>query len=318
MTETPRSDLGCVLVTGANGHLGRRLAHYLARGPGARGRMRAVVRSERAAETLRALPDEERPEEIRILDYRDADALAAAARGCRFAVHLVGIIMETRANRYADAHEATSRSLADAAARAGLERVAYLSIPGAHPDSPNACLASKGRAERILLSGKVPAVVLRVPMVLGPGDVASRIVLSQALARVVPLVRGGSMLTQPIFADDVVCAILAALLRPGLEGAAIDLGGPESLPRRELLERVARLHGRKRGLVVPLPMPVAAAFAALGERFLESPPLTRPMLEIVAHDERIDSREALTRLGIDLTPLDRVLARCVGPDAEDA
>ena len=75
-------------------------------------------------------------------------------------------------------------ALAQAAARAGLERIVYLSIVGAGPDSPNACLASKGRAEDILLAGPVPAIVLRLPMVLGEGDYASQALAQRARARV--------------------------------------------------------------------------------------------------------------------------------------
>jgi len=48
-----------------------------------------------------------------------------------------------------------------------LERIVYLSILGSLPDSPNPCLASKGRAERMLLEDRVAATVLRVPMVIG-------------------------------------------------------------------------------------------------------------------------------------------------------
>ena len=82
-----------VLVTGANGQIGRRLIERLARS-NPRMPVRAVVRSKRAAETLEALPVEIRPE-ISVVDYRDAGALAEIARDCRYAVHLVGILKET-------------------------------------------------------------------------------------------------------------------------------------------------------------------------------------------------------------------------------
>jgi hypothetical protein len=189
-------DLGIVLVTGANGQLGRGLIERLAqRGDGTKAR--AVVRSERAAATLRSLPEDIRPE-IVILDYGDAEALGEAARGCRFAVHLVGIIKETAGSRYSAAHEESSRSLADAAEIAGLERIVYISILGTNSGSRNECLASKGRAEQILIDGKTPAVVLRVPMVLGPGDRTAEILRHEGMAKLLPMVGGGRSHTQPI------------------------------------------------------------------------------------------------------------------------
>ena len=217
-----------ILVTGANGHLGRRLLERLAQTPGGNGRVRALVRSRAAAAVLERLPDSVRPE-IVIVDYTDSEALARAAAGCAAAVHLVGILRETRSSRYADAHEATTQALARAAPRAGLRRIVYLSILGSHANAANACLASKGRAEDILLAGATPALVLRVPMVIGAGDFVSRTLRRQARARVVPLLRGGSGREQPIDADDVVAAILAGLERPGLGREALDLAGPESL-----------------------------------------------------------------------------------------
>jgi NADH dehydrogenase len=296
---------GRILVTGANGHLGRRLLRRLA---GACG-VRAAVRSERAAEAVRAAGAEPAPEVV-VLDYGDAERLAAAARGCTHAVHLVGILKEGRASRYADAHEASCAALARAADAAGLRRIVYPSILGSRPDAANACLASKGRAEQILLAAKTPAVVLRLPMVLGEGDFAARSIRREAEASVALLVRGGASLEQPIYAGDVVLAIERALEAPGLDDAALDLAGPESLAHRALVERAGGLLVC-RPRVVPLPRALAMAGAWLAERLLADPPLTRAMLGVLDGDDRVDPSEACRRLGIELTPLDEVLRRTV-------
>jgi uncharacterized protein YbjT (DUF2867 family) len=308
--------LGRVLVTGANGHIGRRLIQrLLAEGP-ERARVRALVRSERAAGVLRALPAPARPE-IAVADYGDDDALARAAAGCARVAHLVGILKESSTTRYRDAHELATGALVRAAEKAGVRRIAYLSILGADPAHPNPCLASKGRAEEILLGGPVPAAVLRVPMVLGPGDFASRALRRQATARLVFLVRGGATLEQPIDADDVVAALLAALSRPELEHVRLDLAGPESLSHRELVRRAAALFGA-RPRVVPVPIALARGAARVLERALADPPVSVAMLEVLEHDDCVDARSAAARLGIELTPLDATLRRCVGPEAESA
>jgi NADH dehydrogenase len=298
-----------ILVTGANGHLGRQLITRLA----APQRVRALVRSHRAARVLEELPDAVRPE-IRIVGYRSSSDMEKAAKDCRAVVHLVGILKEGRHAKYLDAHEATCIVLASVAEAAGVERIVYLSIVGASPDSSNACLASKGRAERILLEGAVPTVILRVPMVLGPGEIAARALAGQARAKIVPLIRGGATLQQPIDAADVVSAILASLEASDLEDVSLDLAGPECLSQRALLDRAAR-HLGKRPSVVPLPLFAISAFARLAEKVLSNPPLTRAMLEVLERDDRIDTRAALQRLAIQLTPLDHTLKRCLA--AED-
>ena len=114
----------------------------------------------------------------------------------------------------------------------------------------------------------------------------------------------------------MVRAIAAALERPEPIRGALDLGGPEALSQRELIARAARLHGKSPALV-PLPLFAARAAAALLERTSASPPFTRAMLGVLQHDDRIDATEACKQLGIELTPLDETLARCVGPEAVD-
>ena len=303
---------GRVLITGANGHLGRRLLARLTDPAGGRP-LRAVVRSQRAA---RQLAEAARVETV-ILDYADVQALSQAAAGCSHAVHLVGILKEDSTRRYVDAHEATTRALAAAAAAQGLRRIVYLGILGSHPEAPNACLASKGRAERILLEAQTPALVLRVPMVLGEGDIASHALRAQARARLAPLLRGGRSLEQPIYAGDVVEAIVRGVSQPGLDDVVLELAGPESLSRRALLERAARLYG-KSPLVVPIPLGLNLGIALLLERLLANPPVTRAMLGVLNHDDDVDPAEPCRRLGLELTPLDEALRRCVGPAAATA
>jgi uncharacterized protein YbjT (DUF2867 family) len=300
-----------VLVTGANGNLGRLLIRrWTRRGIPA---VRALVRSERAAALVRALPE---PPEVAVADYGDPAGLTRAAEGCQAIVHLVGILKETSTSTYAAAHEGSARALVDAASRKGIRRILYLSILGASPDARNACLASKGRAEAILSAPPFATSVLRVPMVLGGDDPATHALRARARSRWVPLVRGGASLEQPIDAWDVVAAITAALERPSLAGAALDLGGPESIPHRELVRRAAALLGN-RPRIVPVPLLLARLLAAAASRFSADPPLTPAMLGVLEQDDRVDPAPACAKLGIELTPLDETLRRCLGAGAEE-
>jgi NADH dehydrogenase len=289
-----------VAITGANGHLGRRL---LARLP----RARAVVRSAAAAAAIaegRLSADGRSSADTHIIDYTDAAAMQRAIAGCRAVVHLVGILKETRDNRYADAHEGTCTALGAAAAANGIDRIVYLSILGADSGSTNTCLASKGRAEAILHAASVPAFVLQVPMVLGEHDYASRALARRASSRVSVTLRSASR-EQPIYAGDVVDAIVAALEleRPG---TTIRLAGPESLSRRALIERAARVLGTK-PRVLSLPMGLGWLMAGLFELVSANPPVTRAMLEVLDHDDDIDPQPACKQLDLALTALDATL-----------
>lgn len=293
-----------IAVTGANGHLGSRLLPELA----AQGPVRALVRSERAADAVRGL-NAGPAVEVRVVDYTDAGILADALRGCTAVVHLVGIIKETAANRYRDAHEAACNALVEGARRAGVERIVYLSILGAAEDSANACLASRGAAERILHESTVESAVIRVPMVLGEGDFAAAALAARA-RRGFNLVLRGASLEQPIYAGDVVKAVLA-VLNLAAPPRSCDLAGPESLPRVSLIHRAARILGR-RTRVVSVPLGVGLAAAWVMERLLAHPPVTRAMLGVLDHDDLVDTQPAVSQLALTLTPLDETMRRCIG------
>ena len=296
---------GRVLVTGANGSLGRALVeHLLAAGVA----VRALVRSERAAATLRALVPSP---ELAIVEWTDAAGLARACETCGAAVHLVGVLEETPSQRYAEAHEGSALALATAALAGPLRRIVYPSIIGASTTSRNACLASKARAKAILLTAPLATTILRFPMVLGGDDPASRALRARARGRIVPMVRGGASLEQPIDARDVVAAIAAAIATPGLAGRVLDVAGPESLPRRELVRRAAALAGRAPRFVA-IPFALVRGVASLLERISANPPVTTAMLEVLEHDDRVDPKLASDALGITLTPLDETLRRVLG------
>lgn len=302
--STPK---GRVLITGANGHLGCRLIARLA----ATYSVRAVVRSEQARSKIMALPEASQIE-TRVLDYRDTASMAAAALDCDYVVHLVGIIKETASATYVKAHEETTACLIDALKSSGVKRVIYISILGSRSDSSNTCLASKGRAEQLLLDAEIPALILKVPMVLGEGDFASRALQQRAHSRVNFVFRAASK-EQPIYAGDVVEAIVAGIAQPNLDDQVLELAGPESMSRKELIYRAARLRGN-RVSVISIPVAFGMGIAFVFEKLLDNPPVTRAMLGVLDHDDEIVTTKACKLLDINLTSLDQVLDLCIASD----
>ena len=285
-----------ILVTGANGHIGRRL---LREQPDAR----AVVRSERAAATLADHPD------VRIVNYTDAAGLADACAGCKAIVHLVGTIRESKQASFQDAHERPAEALAQAAHEAGVGRIVYLSILGAAPGSNNACLESRARTEEILAASGIPAVSLRVPMVLGEDDYASAALFRNArAAQRLALTFRAASLEQPIFAGDVVAALLAALSNNTPPGT-LELAGPTALTRRDLIAAAAKTLGTNPVRVLSVPLWIGQTLAWTLEQATPNPPLTRAMLGVLDHDDNIDPVPAANALRLKLTSLQEALRR---------
>lgn len=311
MSPSPTPPPASIVVTGANGQLGRALLTRLAEAGPSAPRVRALVRSERARNTILALGLDPTPE-IHVVDYTSPKEMESAISGMLAVVHLVGIIKETSATRYVEAHEQTCHALALAASRSDVKRIVYLSILGSKPDSENACLASKGRAETLLLDDRVATTVIRVPMVLGGNDPASSSLRRAARAKSLRLVGGGRTLQQPIDARDVIRAILSACSAEPGRDLALDAGGPECLSHRNLVLRAARLW-QNEPKIGSIPLGLARFAVNQLDRFLRNPPVSRAMFDIMQHDDRIDPATFCQILGLSLTPLDQTLTDFVGP-----
>lgn len=291
------------MVTGANGNLGRKLVRELCQDGES---VVAVVRSERAAETVRNSVTDKALLDVKIIDYTDVQALRAASENVESVVHLVGIIKEGGGATYFDAHEASVSALVEALGDSAETHITYLSIVGSHPESTNICLASKGKAEAILNQGNNPVCVLRVPMVLGEEDYVSTGLRQRVLSGKASGFRMAS-LEQPIYAGDVTKAIRHAA--SSSLNANLDLGGPEILTRAELSIRAGQVFGRT-VKVSSLPIGVGKLVARLLAKVMANPPITPAMLDILDHDDQIDNGPALAALGMSgLTSLDDMLKR---------
>lgn len=185
-----------VLVTGANGFVGRHVVPALAsRGHTVRALVRPGARLDGALPTdaERVFGDVTVPESLPPV-VADVDAV----------VHLAGVTRASRASRYRRVNVEGTRALADACAGRGLRRLIYLSSLSAQgPSRPGAphrepgCEApvdaygeSKLAAERVLAerSGDLPTTVLRPALLYGPGARAILELARLVQRRVAPVV----------------------------------------------------------------------------------------------------------------------------------
>lgn len=104
--------------------------------------------------------------------------------------------------------------------------------------------------------------LFRPTLIYGAGLDRNVMVIATAIRRfgLFPLVGGGAGLRQPVHADDLAAACVAALAAPGTEGCAYDLSGAEVLSYRAMVERIFYAIGRPPRL---LPVPVAMVGFAL-------------------------------------------------------
>jgi len=285
-----------IAIAGANGNLGRRLIAAL----GHDHQLLGLVRSPSAAEHLISLPCQ-----VAMVAYQDVEQLSNLIQGFDVLINLTGIIKATRTNPYVKAHEETAKALVLACQQAEVPRIIALGICGTEAEHPNACFRSRAACEALQLEGLSDSVILRVPMVLGEGDYASRALVKRANSRLAWTLRARSM-EQPIYAGDVIEAI-RQLCFTKITGIVM-LGGPESITRRALITRCAGFVDNHSVTVVSLPLALGLFVSFLLERFMSSPPVTPAMLGVLDHDDNFDVHLPET-LDLTLTPLDTILER---------
>ena len=238
-----------MLVTGASGYVGGRLVRRLLE---AGWHVRCVTRS---PGKLAARPwATETGVEIFEADTRDADAMAEAMRGCGSAFYLVHSMMASGA-RYAADDRQMAEHFVGAGAAAGLARIVYLGGLGEAGPDLSEHLASRRDVERVLTAGPVPVTVLRAAMIVGAGS-ASFEILRYLVERLPIMVTPRWVHTecQPIAVDNVVTYLVACLDTPGTTGRTFDVGGPDVVTYRQLMDVLADESGLRRRLVIPVPV----------------------------------------------------------------
>lgn len=231
-----------VTLFGGGGFLGRYAVQALAR-TGAR--LRIVQRDPRRAFFLKPLAAVGQIQ-FAAADLGDPDRVRAAAAGSDAVVNLVGILK----GDFQAVHVAGARNIAEAAAAAGARALVHVSAIGADPDSESEYGRSKGEGEAAVRAAFPGATILRPSILFGREDnFINRFAAMARLAPVLPVISGGTRF-QPVYAADAGRAVAAAALDPRRYGGeTYELGGPQVLTMRELIEWVCEATGHGRPLI---------------------------------------------------------------------
>jgi uncharacterized protein YbjT (DUF2867 family) len=290
--------MALALVTGATGYIGGRLVpELLAAGHD----VRCLVR------TPSKLADAPWRDEVTVVegDVTDPATLAPAMADVDVAYYLVHSMGGPAAFDEEDRRAATC--FRDAAAgdsdRRPVGRIVYLGGLG-RDDDPDLSrhLRSRHEVGRVLADGPVPVTELRAAVIIGSGSASFEML--RYLVEVLPVMvtpRWVENQCQPIAIRDVLLWLVAAA---DAEGASeiVEVGGPDVVTYREMMQIYAREAGLRRRLLVGVPL-LTPRLSSLWVGLVTPLPadLAKPLVESLINEVVVTREHTLA--GPDTPPL---------------
>ncbi len=227
-----------VLVTGVTGYVGGRLVPELL---DAGYRVRALARH---PERVSGHDWRDRVEVVRG-DVTDPDVLHDALAGVDVAYHLVTPLAEGLATD--EVHLQAARLFGRLAREAGVGRLVCLARLRPFEGSPHEDVAD------VLLGSGVPTAVLRAGVVIGSGS-ASFEMLRYLTERLPVMVtpRWLRHRVQPVAVRDVLRYLVGVATLPAEVSRSFDVGGPDVLSYRDMMQRYAAVAGLPKRVILPL------------------------------------------------------------------
>ncbi|HKK91586.1 MAG TPA: SDR family oxidoreductase [Desulfobacteraceae bacterium] len=298
-----RTRTGRVLVTGATGYIGGRLvSELMARGY----TVRIMVRMP-SSEHAQRWPGAE----IVLGDALSPPCLVEALEGVSVAYYLIhSLLLGPRDVEAAETIAAAN--FRRAAEICHLDRIIYLGGLGDVKDSLSRHLRSRHQVAVELRKGSVPVTVLRAAVIVGSGSAAFEIIKALVhQAPFIPMPSWTSTRCQPIGIRDVIKYLVGVLELPRTAGDSFDIGGPETLTYRQMMETMAAVMGVKQRFISS-PFTSVTVNAYLTSLITPVPaPITRCLLEGIVNEVVCRNHTIGTLIPMDLVSYEETLARAL-------
>jgi NADH dehydrogenase len=289
-----------VTVFGGSGFLGRHVVRALAKRDY---RIRVAVRRPELAGHLQPVGRVGQIHAVQA-NLRHPASVTAAMRDSDVAINLVGILTESGRQTFDAVQGRGAETIAKAAAAVSA-RMVHVSAIGADAESASGYARAKAAGEQAVLAAIPAASILRPSVVFGPeDDFTNRFAGLAKVSPFLPLIGGGTTRLQPVYVGDVAQAVADAVDGKTTAGATYELGGPEILTMREIMEFILKVTERKR-LLLPLPFGLAKLQASVLQFAPGALKLTPDQVELLQSDNVVSEAAkaaGLTLQGLGITP----------------
>ncbi|HEW97188.1 MAG: epimerase [Candidatus Parabeggiatoa sp. nov. 3] len=195
-------------------------------------------------------------------------------------INAVGIIRETRGQRFDDLHTYAPIALFQAAEQVGIRKIIQISALGTDDEAESAYHLSKRAADEALLGLNVEAVILQPSIVIGRGGGST--ILFSALAALpwIPLIGQGEQRLQPIAIEEVKACVLALLHDWPDNSQRLEMVGAEAVTFSQLLVDIRTWLGLRPTATWPIPISLMRLFAKIND-WIGIGPLTSESLAML-------------------------------------
>ena len=186
------------------------------------------------------------------------EGLEEATRGIHTAyylVHSMGGRSIFKNTEFAQMDKDAAKNFVNSADEAGVKRVIYLGGLGEMGKGLSEHLRSRAEVAEVLSSGKLLATVLRAAIIIGAKS-ASFVMLKYLVERLPVMICPKWIDTriQPIAVKDVLAYLTGCLFNQDTAGKSFDIGGPEVLTYREMMQQYTEAIGIRRRIIFSVPV----------------------------------------------------------------
>ena len=244
------------------------------------------------------------PGAIELIDWspNNFSELKEAIKNSDVVINLIGILYETRKQKFYNIHSTIPEVVAKACKESEVKKFIHVSAIGANDNSKSLYQKSKYSGEVKALNNFNKTVIIRPSVVCGTEDNFTNLFSKLSFLPVIPLV-GINYKFQPILVNDVADAIVRAIETKNNENKIYEIGGPKIISFGDMVKSILKTINKKR-FVVPMPMPIAKIQSTITDLLPFPPILTKDQCEILSEADNIVSNNFLSLKDLDLKPSD--------------
>ncbi len=219
-------------------------------------------------------------------------------------INTVGIIRETKDNKFYSVHVEGVKNLLDLGLKSKIKKIIHISALGTRRGAKSKYHQTKYLGEQEIIRSNLNYTIFRPSIVLGKNcEFLKTIDELINFPFLIPLINGGKNLIQPIYVEDLVSCIVDSIENKETDYEIIEIGGAQIYSFKEMIDLFLKKRKIKK-YFLPLPNFIIYPVTWLMEKFMEKPKITRDQLIMLNEDNICDNEKAEELFNIRLKKLE--------------